>query len=104
LLAEACRVNIKRIQDLRGPDDVMLAKFAGVGRILSEARDAGVSAACDVLLQTLDGWTQKLSIPRLGAYGVSETDLDGLASQAGQKNNPVQLELDDIKAILRARL
>lgn len=104
LLAEACRVNIKRIQDLRGPDDVMLARFAGVGRILSEARDAGVSAACDVLLQTLDGWTQKLSIPRLGAYGVSETDLDGLASQAGQKNNPVQLELDDIKAILRARL
>jgi len=45
-----------------------------------------------------------LSIPRLGPYGVTESDLDSLAVQAGQKNNPIQLGLNDVKAILRARL
>jgi alcohol dehydrogenase class IV len=104
LLAEACRLNIKRLRELRGPKDVMLVKFARLGRIVSGVQDDDISAACDLLIEILDEWTRKLSIPRLGAYGVSESDLDALATQAGQKNNPIQLELDDIRAILRARL
>ncbi len=82
----------------------MLVKYARVGRVLSGVRDAVISASCDLLLNTLDEWTEKLSIPRLGPYGVSESDLDALAAQAGQKSNPIQLEPNDIKAILRARL
>ena len=104
LLSEACRTNVKRLRELRRPDDLMLVKFSRVGRVLSGARDADISTSCDLLLQQLDEWTRKLSIPRLGQYGVSESDLDALAAQAGQKNNPIQLELKDIKAILRARL
>jgi alcohol dehydrogenase class IV len=104
LLAEACRTNVTRLRELRGPEDVLLAKFARLGRIVSGARDADAPDACDLLLRTLDEWTEKLPIPRLGAYGVSESDLDALAAQAGQKNNPVRLEVDDIKAILHARL
>jgi alcohol dehydrogenase class IV len=104
LLAEACRTNVKRLRELHRPDDMMLVKFARLGRIISGARDADISTSCDLLLQQLDEWTRKLSIPHLGQYGVSESDLDALAAQAGQKNNPIQLELKDIKAILRARL
>jgi alcohol dehydrogenase class IV len=104
LLAEACRLNMKRLREIRRPEDIMLAKFARLGRILSGAWDADISTCCDLLLQKLDEWTQKLSIPRLGQYGVAESDLDALAAQAGQKNNPIQLEPDDIKAILRPRL
>jgi alcohol dehydrogenase len=97
-------MNIKRLRELRKPGELMLVRFARMGQILSGARDADVSAACDLLLRTLDEWTEKLSIPRLGAYGVSESDLDALAAQAGQKSNPIQLGADDVKAILRARL
>lgn len=104
LLAEACRMNIKRLRELRRPDDILLIKFAMVGRVLSNARDADITTSCDLLLQTLDDWTRQLSIPRLGQYGVSESDLDALAAQAGQKSNPIQLALEDIKTILRARL
>jgi alcohol dehydrogenase class IV len=104
LLAEACRVNIKRLRELRRPDDIMLIKYARAGRVLSGARDADITTSGDLLLQTLDDWTRQLSIPRLGHYGVSESDLDTFAAQAGQKNNPIQLRADDIKAILRARL
>ena len=104
LVEEACRMNIKRIRERRGPDDIMLVKYAKAGRILSGIDSPDLAASCDLLLDTLDQWTQKLSIPRLGQYGISESDLDGLATQAGQKSNPVQLDLSDVKAILRARL
>ena len=104
LVAEACRMNIKRIQELRGPDDIMLIKYARAGQVLSGIPDADIRTSCDRLVQKLDEWTETLSIPRLGPYGVSESDLDALALQAGQKNNPVQLDLAEIKTILRARL
>jgi alcohol dehydrogenase class IV len=104
LVGEACRMNIKRIQEIRGPEDTMLIKYARAGQVLSCAPDADVPTSCDLLVQKLDEWTERLSIPRLGRYEVSESDLDALAVQAGQKSNPVQLEIDDIKAILRARL
>jgi alcohol dehydrogenase class IV len=104
LVADACRMNIKRLRELRGPDDIMLVKYARVGRVLTGARDADIFTCCDLLLQKLDEWTRQLSVPRLGPYGISEADFDALAAQAGQKNNPIRLEPDDIKAILRARL
>jgi alcohol dehydrogenase class IV len=104
LLAEACRMNILRLQELRGPNDAMLIKYGNIGRMLGGADNQELITSCDLLLNTLDQWTEKLSIPRLGQYGVSDLDLDALAAQAGQKNNPIQLELVDIKAILRARL
>jgi len=104
LVAEACRMNIKRIRELRGPEDIMLIKYARAGKVLSCAPDADLLTSCDLLIRKLDEWTEILSIPRLGPYGVTESDLDALAVQAGQKNNPVQLGLNDVKAILRARL
>jgi len=104
LVGEACRMNIKRLRELRSPDDIMLVKYATVGRMISGADHPDLLASCDLLLNRLDQWTEELSIPRLGHYGVAESDLDALAAQAGQKGNPIQLDLNDIRAILRSRL
>ena len=104
LVAEACRMNIERIRALRGPEDHALLKYAEAGRVLACEPHADIPASCDLLVRKLYEWTEKLSIPRLGQYGVTESDLEGLAAQAGQKTNPVQLEIKEIRAILRARL
>ena len=104
LLWEACRINIRRIQEQRGAEDAMLVKYARVGRILSASPDADVLQGCGLLLEKLEEWTQRFRIPRLGVYGMKESDLDGLVAQAGQKTNPVQLDAQDVKAILKARL
>ena len=82
----------------------MLVKYARVGRILSASPDADVLQGCGLLLEKLKEWTERLRIPRLGDYGMKESDLDGLVAQAGQKTNPVQLDAQDVKAILKARL
>jgi alcohol dehydrogenase class IV len=97
-------MNILRIREQRGKEDPMLVKYALVGRMLSGNPSAGNDQACGLLLETLQEWTEKLGIPRLGDYGLEGSDLGALAAQAGQKANPVQLDAQDVKAILRARL
>ena len=104
LLCESCRVNILRVREQGGKEDAMQAKYARAGRILSGNPSADDDQACDLLLEKLEEWTEKLRIPRLGDYGVRESDLDLLVAQAGQKANPVLLEAGDVKAILKARL
>jgi alcohol dehydrogenase class IV len=104
LLAEACRMNIRRIREQRGDDDIMLAKYGRVGRLLSAAPAMDNIGGCELLLEKLEEWTNTLRIPRLGDYGLKESDLDGLVTQAGQKANPVQLDARDVKAILKTRL
>ena len=104
LLAESCRMNIRRIREQRGKEDPMLARYGRVGRILSRKPAADHDQACELLLDTLEEWTEKLRIPRLGDYGLVASDLDGLVAQAGQKANPIELDREDVKAILKARL
>ena len=82
----------------------MLARYARVGRILSRNPSADHDQACELLLDRLEEWTDKLRIPRLGDYGLVASDLDGLAARAGQKANPVLLSPEDVKAVLKARL
>jgi alcohol dehydrogenase class IV len=104
LAGESCRINVLRIREERGNDDPMLAKFAGVGRILTGDPRPDNDRACELLLEKLEEWTEKLRIPRLRDYGLDESDLDALVAQAGQKANPVRLDPRDVKSILEARL
>jgi alcohol dehydrogenase class IV len=104
LLSESCRMNIRRIREQRGKEDPVLARYARVGRILARNPSADRDQACELVLDTLEEWTEKLCIPRLGDYGLEASDLDGLAAQAGQKANPVLLSPEDVKAVLNARL
>ena len=104
LVWEACRMNVRRIREQRGKKDALLAKYAHVGCILAAAPQADLIQGCELLLEKLGEWTERLQIPRLGDYGMEEYDLDALVAQAGQKTNPVQLDDRDVKAILKARL
>ena len=97
-------MNIRRIREQRGKKDAMLVKYAHVGRILSGILQADVLQGCELLLEKLEEWTERLRIPRFGDYGMNEHDLDAVVADAGQKTNPVQLDERDVRAILRARL
>lgn len=104
LAGEACRANIRRLREEGGEENPMLARYARVGRILSGNHGAKDEQACELLLENLEHWAEKLGIPRLGHFGVADSDIDGLAAQAGQKANPVHLQAEDVRTILRACL
>jgi alcohol dehydrogenase class IV len=63
-----------------------------------------VGSGCRMLIERIEEWTESLKIPRLGAYGIKESDLDRIASAASNKYNPAQLTSDEIKNVLLKRL
>lgn len=82
-----------------------LARYAEAGRILAPRSGRGSEAADgDALVERLREWIEALQLPRLGAFGIAEGDLDRIAGAAHNRNNPVQLNRQQILAVLAARL
>jgi len=102
LLGASMRMTLERLKEGAG-SAVALAKFSRAGAILS-GREGKAEQSCDRLVETLDRWTETLDIPRLGEYGVTESDLGTIIEKTGIKNNPAPLDADDLKSILRERI
>jgi alcohol dehydrogenase len=81
-----------------------LSKYARVGRLFGGREDRDDAWNCDHLSARLAAWTGELGLPRLGRFGVREADLDRVAEKAGNRNNPVRLRLDEIRALVAERL
>ena len=104
LLASSTKENIRMLGKAGEAGRPFLEKYARVGRLLVGDRRFGVDGACRTLVRTLESWVVDLRIPRLGAYGVRETDLPGLAARTRSKNNPVHLGPENLQTIMKERL
>ena len=107
LLSEATKMNIEKLKD-KGPEGKEgLRKHAEIGALIaggSITSTNDINKYCDVLHQTLNRWTDELNLDRLGKYGITEEDIETIAEKSGLKNNPVHLNKDDIKNIIRNRI
>lgn len=107
LVADATRINAAALR-ARAPEDAALAKYARAWAILADR--AGSSPPPDAperLASLLADWSRRLDLPRLGAYGVGEGDVERIVagSRGGSmKTNPIVLEDEEIAAVVRARL
>ena len=106
LVAEATRGNLAALA-VRQPENPAIKKYADAGRLL--AGDAGLPEkdAHDALLAILEDWTRRLALPRLGAYGVKDTDVDRIVAHSrgsSMRTNPIVLQDEEIARIVRARL
>ncbi|MBE0488492.1 MAG: iron-containing alcohol dehydrogenase [Halomonas sp.] len=106
LLAEATAVNIAALHE-RGQAPEALAKYARVGRLLGDSPDLDDPQACNALVATLRDWTRRLEMPRLGAFGMQESDLPRVVANSrggSMKTNPLVLSDDELTALLASRL
>ncbi|MGJ7456403.1 iron-containing alcohol dehydrogenase [Halomonas sp. MA07-2] len=106
LLAEATAVNIAALRE-RGEAPEALTKYARVGRLLADSPDLDDRQACDALVNTLRDWTRRLAMPRLGAFGMQESDLPRVVANArggSMKTNPLVLSDEELSALLASRL
>lgn len=106
LLASATRVNLSALNG-RKPGHPALRKYAEVGRLLTRNATPSDAAACGALLHLLDDWTERLGLPRLGQFGVQETDVERIVANSrcsSMKTNPIKLTDAEIAGIVRARL
>jgi len=105
LVAEATRVNIEVLK-VRDPGNSTLKKFAQVGCLLAQ-RTLPDEEARITLVETLEDWTRRLQLPRLGEYGITEADISRIVANSrgsSMKTNPIVLTDGEIAGILRARL
>lgn len=105
LVAEATRVNIEALK-ARNPANPALRKYAEAGRLLVQ-RALSDEEAQVALVETLNDWTRRLNLQRLGEYGITETDIPRIVANSrgsSMKTNPLALTDEEIAGILRARL
>ncbi len=106
LVATATEINIRAMQQ-RQPNNPALAKYAQVGRLLSNQPDTSEQYAFDSLVKTLNDWTEQLGLERLGCYGIKESDFERVVDNSrgsSMTTNPIVLTDDEIREILQQRL
>ncbi len=106
LVAAATRTNIRALRQ-RDPAGPALRKYAEAAVLLTGRLFSSEVSACDGLVETLEQWTDRLGLPRLGAYGMTESDLPRVVANCrggSMQTNPLTLTDDEIAAVARARL
>jgi alcohol dehydrogenase len=104
VLAPASAANIRALRD-RLPSSPALARYARAGRVLLDRSDLDDGLAQEGLVRLLDGWSDRLGLPGLGAYGLDADTIGWIVENAragSTRSNPVVLTDEELTAILAA--
>ena len=105
LVAEATDINIRALID-RAPESPALAVYARAGATVLTKNLHG-NNALDGLVRTLRDWTERLDLPRLSNYGVTENDVQRIVANSrgsSMQTNPVKLSDGEIAELVTRRL
>ena len=106
LVAAATRVNIDALR-ARDPAGIALRKYAEAGILLSGRMFTSEVAAQDGLIDLLEQWTARLSLPRLSEFGMADADVERVVANSrggSMQTNPIRLDDGELAKLLRARL
>jgi len=81
-----------------------LRKYAMVGKIFSKENHKTKHYYVDFLLEQISTLKNDLKIPNLSQCGVQEKDFEKILSASDNKNNPVKMSIDEMRAVLKASL
>ncbi|MBT3358630.1 MAG: iron-containing alcohol dehydrogenase [Rhodospirillales bacterium] len=98
LLAVATEINIRALKE-RDPENIALAKYARVGRLLSGTDDG--------LVATLADWTERTGIAKLGEFGMTAEEVGKVVAASnpgGMKSNPLILSSEEVTELVERRL
>jgi alcohol dehydrogenase class IV len=103
LLPSVTAMNLRALR-ARSPDHAALGRYDELGRLLTGDGQADASHA----VRWLSELVAELDIPRLGAYGITRSDVPALVTAAARassmKGNPIPLTAEECTEILVATL
>ena len=105
-LVAATRVNIAALEE-RDPASIALSRYAAVGWLFTGRAGANDAEARAALVPALEQLTARLGVPRLSAFGITESSIPALVADSrgsSMKTNPIVLTDDEIASILKASL
>lgn len=106
LVAKATEVNL-RVMLEREPNNPALKQYQHIAQMLHGTHFPSQEIAFNALIKRLWFWTDKLKMPRLSEYGVSENDIAHIVNNArgsSMLTNPIKLTDDEIAEIVIERL
>lgn len=106
LVAPATAININALLE-REPQNPALAKYAQVGRLLSDQQELDDTQARHALITLLADWSAQLKLPTLSAYGINAEDFPLIIANSrgsSMQTNPIVLSDQEIQALLLAKL
>ncbi len=103
LFAAVTQQNIIALNE-KDKNHIVLKKYSETGYMFAGKNEKNIEEGCDLLVDILFDWTEKLKIPKLSEYGIKKQNIDKLVKESGQKNNPVKLSGSTRKKILESRL
>ena len=89
LLAEANRANIEIIRSENAME--MMGKLSVVAKLFTPDSARSEADRINEFSDLLFNWTLKLKLPGFGAYGMKNSDVQGIVRITDQKYNPVKL-------------
>ena len=95
---------IEKLTRTQGWDTQAVRKYALAGAALSGGDHGSVQGNVESLLDTLSRWIREFDIPALGTYGFTQDIISTCAQGSGLKNTPVELSVEEISDIIRARM
>lgn len=108
LLAGSVALTAAKLRTERGAceasGDRTVQKYAEAGRFLSGEDRGDEEANIALLVETLERWTARSGIPRLGSFGLTGQEARGIAALTSAKNHPVALTVDEIAGLILSRL
>ncbi|MDQ6965884.1 MAG: alcohol dehydrogenase, partial [Mariprofundaceae bacterium] len=77
------------------------------GRLLAGDASLSDAGALNALEEVLQGWCERLKMPRLGEYGIGEADVARIVAGSrgnSMQTNPIVLSDEEIAGLIAARL
>lgn len=103
LMGATNRMTLKRIKSTK-EGEYALEKYAQVGKLFAGSHSESQEFYIEYLLNVIDSYTEEFNLGKLSTFGVQESDFEKIIAATGNKNNPVQLDMNELKAILKERI
>ena len=100
LMGPANSVTLEKL-DESVESELLIQKYATVGRFFSDESGRSDQYYADKLMGEISFLTEEMKLPRLGAYGVSESHFDAILSKPLLKYHPYPLDLEMLHEILK---
>lgn len=106
LVAEATAINIQALQS-RDPQSTALKKYREVAHLFTGVSMGDSKADVHALTDLLRSWVERLRLPRLSEFGMTEEHIQKVAANSrggSMRTNPVVLSDSEIVELLFSRL
>lgn len=102
LMGSVNRINLELLLEV--PDGKWaIHKYARVGKLFTTLQDKSDEFYCNLLIDKIEEWINKLNIPKFGNFGISSCHFEKIIEKTGLKNNPVKLKKEHLIRILEER-